>query len=218
MQDPQHHDGARDTRWRDDRMTGRRSPRDSQPKMELCTKADNPQQRRDIFGVTKKTAGACNTQLRGPAEREQLFVTGPAVTGMRILRCSPRTRSTTRIYFRTCWARSMLRCGASQATAPTISAVCTRRSARPAALVSRSSSRLDGRRQALRFGRETRTPAIQAGLANTQIGWLDIFTAPGLSLRLLVAVVHLCVTVKHAQSEAVEVPTRYLPSAWQKAA
>ena len=25
MQDPEHHDGARDTRWRDDRMTGRRS-------------------------------------------------------------------------------------------------------------------------------------------------------------------------------------------------
>ena len=25
VQDPEHHDGARDTRWRDDRMTGRRS-------------------------------------------------------------------------------------------------------------------------------------------------------------------------------------------------
>ena len=25
VQDPEHHDGARDTQWRDDRMTGRRS-------------------------------------------------------------------------------------------------------------------------------------------------------------------------------------------------
>ncbi len=72
--------------------------------------------------------------------------------------------------------------------------------------------------RALRFGRATRTPAMQAGLVNTHMGWLDIFTASGLSLRLLVAVVHVSATVKHAESEAAEVPTRCLPSAWQKAA
>ena len=72
--------------------------------------------------------------------------------------------------------------------------------------------------RALRFGRQTRTPAMQAGLVNTHMGWLDIFTAPGLSLRLLVAVVHVSATVKHAEAEAAEVPTRCLPSACQKAA
>ena len=72
--------------------------------------------------------------------------------------------------------------------------------------------------RALRFGRQTRTPAMQAGLVNTHMAWLDIFTAPGLSLRLLVAVVHVSATVKHAESEAAEVPTRCLPSACQKAA
>ncbi len=50
------------------------------------------------------------------------------------------------------------------------------------------------------------------------MGWLDIFTAPGLALRLLVAVVHVSVTVTHAESDAAEVPTRCLPSAWQEAA
>ena len=70
--------------------------------------------------------------------------------------------------------------------------------------------------RALRFGRETRTPAMQTGLVNAHMGWLDIFTAPGLSLRLLVAVVHVSVTVKHAESEAAGVTTRCPPSAWQK--
>ena len=71
--------------------------------------------------------------------------------------------------------------------------------------------------RALRFGRDTPTPAMQAGLVNTHMGWLDIFTAPGLSLRLLVAVVHVSVTVKPAQAEAAKLPTRSLSSAWQKA-
>ena len=60
--------------------------------------------------------------------------------------------------------------------------------------------------------------ADHTGLVNTHMGWLDIFAAPGLSLRLLVALVHVSVTAKHAESEAAEVPTRCPPSAWQKAA
>ena len=36
---------------------------------------------------------------------------------------------------------------------------------------------------ALKFGRETRTPAMQAGLVSTRMKWSDIFTARGLSLR-----------------------------------
>ena len=45
--------------------------------------------------------------------------------------------------------------------------------------------------RALKFGRETRTPAMQAGVASTRMRWSDIFTAPGLSRRLLVVV--LCI-------------------------
>jgi hypothetical protein len=59
---------------------------------------------------------------------------------------------------------------------------------------------------------------MQAGLVIMHMGWLDIFTVPGLSLRLLVAVVHVSATVTHAESEAAEVPTRCLPWACQKAA
>ena len=37
--------------------------------------------------------------------------------------------------------------------------------------------------RALKFGRETRTPAMQAGLVNAPMNWSDIFTAPAASLR-----------------------------------
>ena len=37
--------------------------------------------------------------------------------------------------------------------------------------------------RALKFGRETRTPAMQAGLVNAPMNWSDIFTAPA-SLRI----------------------------------
>ena len=41
---------------------------------------------------------------------------------------------------------------------------------------------------ALRFGRETRTPAMQAGLVSTRLALSDIFTARRVTLRVLVAV------------------------------
>ena len=43
--------------------------------------------------------------------------------------------------------------------------------------------------RALRFGRETRTPAMQAGLVSTRLALSDIFTACRLTLRILVATV-----------------------------
>ena len=42
---------------------------------------------------------------------------------------------------------------------------------------------------ALRFGRETRTPAMQAGLVSTRLDLGDIFTACRITLRILVATV-----------------------------
>ena len=44
---------------------------------------------------------------------------------------------------------------------------------------------------ALRFGRETRTPAMQAGLVSTRLALSDIFTARCVTLRVLVAVVDI---------------------------
>ena len=49
--------------------------------------------------------------------------------------------------------------------------------------------------RALRFGRETRTPAMQAGLVSQRLALRDIFTAGGLTRRIFVAVVHVSVTV-----------------------
>ena len=49
--------------------------------------------------------------------------------------------------------------------------------------------------RALKFGRETRTPAMQAGVASTRLTWSDIFTAPGLSRYLSAAVMRIFVTV-----------------------
>ena len=43
--------------------------------------------------------------------------------------------------------------------------------------------------RALRFGRETRTPAMQAGLVSTRLTLSDIFTTNGLTLRIFVAIV-----------------------------
>ena len=42
--------------------------------------------------------------------------------------------------------------------------------------------------RSLKFGRETRTPAMRAGVASTRRNWGDIFRARGLSLRLFVTV------------------------------
>ncbi len=52
--------------------------------------------------------------------------------------------------------------------------------------------------RALRFGRETRTPAMQAALVSTRLALSDIFAAPCVTLRVFVAVV---------ETGAVELPT-----------
>ena len=45
--------------------------------------------------------------------------------------------------------------------------------------------------RALQFGRETRTPAMQAGLVNAPMNWSDIFTAPAALYAFHVAVVRV---------------------------
>ena len=56
---------------------------------------------------------------------------------------------------------------------------------------------------ALKFGRETRTPATQAGVVSTRMNWNDIFTAPGSSPRhLRVSVVRIPVTVQFMDTGA----------------
>ena len=60
---------------------------------------------------------------------------------------------------------------------------------------------------ALKFGRETRTPTMQAGLVSKRLTLNDIFTARGLTVRGFVAVVHVSVTVQPTESHAVELPT-----------
>ena len=61
--------------------------------------------------------------------------------------------------------------------------------------------------RALKFGRETRTPAMQAGLVSKRLTLSDIFTARGLPLRLLVTVVLVSPTVHLTESDAAELPT-----------
>ena len=62
--------------------------------------------------------------------------------------------------------------------------------------------------RALKFGRETRTPAMQAGLVSKPLTLSDIFTAPGLSVRLfVVAVVRVSATVHLTESDATQLPT-----------
>ena len=72
--------------------------------------------------------------------------------------------------------------------------------------------------RALRFGGETRTPAMQAGLVNKRLAWSDVFTAYGLTLRVVVVLVHVAVTVQPTESHATELPTRCSPSALKQAA
>ena len=50
--------------------------------------------------------------------------------------------------------------------------------------------------RALKFGRETRTPAMQAGLVNAPMNWSDIFTAPAALYAFHVAVVRVPVAVQ----------------------
>jgi len=60
---------------------------------------------------------------------------------------------------------------------------------------------------ALKFGCETRTPAMQAGLVSKRLTLSDIFAARGLTVRGLVTVVHVFVTVQPRESDATELPT-----------
>ena len=60
---------------------------------------------------------------------------------------------------------------------------------------------------ALRFGRETRTPAMQAGLVSERLALGDIFTACGLTLRVLIAIVLHAVAGQPTESDVVELPT-----------
>ena len=64
--------------------------------------------------------------------------------------------------------------------------------------------------RALKFGRETRTPAMQVGLVSKRLTLSDIFTARGVSLRLFVLVVLVSVTVHLTEPRAAE-----LRSSWQ---
>ena len=45
---------------------------------------------------------------------------------------------------------------------------------------------------AVRFGREIRTPAMQAGLVSTRLALSDIFTTRRVTLRIFLAVVETC--------------------------
>ena len=63
--------------------------------------------------------------------------------------------------------------------------------------------------RALRFGHETRTPAMQAGLVSTRLALSDIFTACRVTLRVLVALV---------ETGAAEFSTRSWPHEQQMAA
>ncbi len=71
--------------------------------------------------------------------------------------------------------------------------------------------------RALKFGRETRTPAMQAGLVSKLFTWRDIFTARDLSPRL-VALVRVSVTVEPTESDTAALPTFSSPLAQRKAA
>ena len=71
---------------------------------------------------------------------------------------------------------------------------------------------------ALKFGRETRPPPMQAGLVSTRLNWSDIFTAPGLSLRILVAVMRCSVTVQLRDTGTAELSTFSWPHEQRTAA
>ncbi len=60
--------------------------------------------------------------------------------------------------------------------------------------------------RALKFGREVRTPAMQAGLVTKRLSFSDIFTARGFSLRVFVAVVCVSLTDHVTKTDTVELP------------
>ena len=70
----------------------------------------------------------------------------------------------------------------------------------------------------LKFGRQTRTPATQAGLVSTRLNWSDIFTACGLSLRIFVAVLRIPVTVQLVETDTADLPAFSWPHEQRMAA
>ena len=72
--------------------------------------------------------------------------------------------------------------------------------------------------RALNFGRETRTPAMQAGLVNAPMTWSDIFTAPAALYVFLVAVVRIPIAVQLMETTAAALPTFSWPHEHRSAA
>ena len=72
--------------------------------------------------------------------------------------------------------------------------------------------------RALRFGRETRTPAMQAGLVSAPMNWSDIFTAPAALYAFLVAVVRVPVAVQLVQTSPAALSTFSWPHEHRSAA
>ena len=72
--------------------------------------------------------------------------------------------------------------------------------------------------RALRFGRETRTPAMRAGLVSAPMNWSDIFTVPAPLSAFHVAVVHIPVTVQLMETSAAALPTFSWPHEFRSAA
>ena len=59
---------------------------------------------------------------------------------------------------------------------------------------------------------------MQAGLVSTRLKWSDIFTARGLSLRILVAVVRIPVLRQRLETGTAELPTLSWPHEQRTAA
>ena len=72
--------------------------------------------------------------------------------------------------------------------------------------------------RALRFGREARTPAMQAGLVNTRLALSDIFTAPASLYVFIAAVVRIPVPVRLMKTSAAALPTPSWPPQHRSAA
>ena len=72
--------------------------------------------------------------------------------------------------------------------------------------------------RALKFGRETRTPAMQAGLVSAPMLWGDIFTAPAPLYVILVAVVRVPIAVQLMETSAAELSTFSWPPEHRSAA
>ena len=70
----------------------------------------------------------------------------------------------------------------------------------------------------LKFGRETRTPAMQAGLVSAPMNWSDIFTAPAVLYAFLVAVARVPVAVQLMETSPAALSTFSWPHEHRSAA